>query len=136
MATDRITGKSGSFTFNGISIPITKWSARTTKKLADITDNADYNLNTDLMWPTQLPVNAVLDVSVEGRFRLSVTPADLLAPLYTGLTAIPVTLALTTSQIYGHGNFDLSDFSCDLPVDDTVTFTCSLKSNGIFTPNG
>ncbi len=134
MASDRITGKQSYFVINGFTVPITKYTPKTNRKLADITDNGDYDLNTDLMYPTQLPVNAVTECSVEGRYRKSSTPAAIIALLYSGAYAIFTTLGLDAGTLYGTGNFDISDFQIDVPVDDTVTFTCNIKSNGKFTP--
>jgi hypothetical protein len=132
---DRKTGKQSYFIYNGFNIFITKYSLKVDRKLADITDNGDYDVATDLMYPTQLPVNAVAEISAEGRFRQSVTPIAIMAPLYSGATAIPATLGLDAGSLSGHGLFDISNFNLDVPVDDTVTFSCSLKSNGKFTPN-
>lgn len=131
---DRLTGKQSGFLLNGYAIPITKATPKTTRKLADITDNGDYDSNTDLLWPTQLPVMAPVEMTVEGRFRRSVTPAAIIALLYTGATAVLARFFLDQNLIYGSGLFDISDFQTDSPVDDTVTFTCTVRSNGKFTP--
>ncbi len=131
---DRLTGKASYLILNGTTIPFTKVTPKTNRKLADITDNGDYNSNTDLIWMTQLPVTATIELSVEGRFRRSITPTAIISLLYTGQTAVPCRFGLDSALIYGSGNFDVSDFQVDDPVDDTVTFTCTLRSNGIFTP--
>lgn len=131
---DRLTGKQSYFFLNGFYIPITKASPRTARKLADVTDNGDYDTNTDLLWPTQLPVSAPVEISIEGRFRKSTTPAAIIALLYTGATAVQTRFGLDAQTIYGSGLFDISDFQTDAPVDDTVTFTCTVRSNGRFTP--
>jgi predicted secreted protein len=54
--------------------------------------------------------------------------------LYTGATAVLTRLTMDASTIYGSGLFDISDFQTEMPVDDTVTFTCTVRSNGKFTP--
>lgn len=131
---DRLTGKQSYFYFNGYFIPITKATPKTSRKLADITDNGDYDTNTDLLWPTQLPVMAPVELSIEGRFRKSTIPGAILSILYTGATAVQTRFGLDTNTIYGSGLFDLSDFQADSPVDDVVTFTCTVRSNGKFTP--
>lgn len=134
MATDRITGKQSYFIINGFTVPITKATPKTNRKLADITDNGDYDSNTDLLWPTQLPVMAPVELSIEGRFRKNYIPNAILAILYTGTTAVNTVFGLDTTMLYGHGLFDISDFQVDSPVDDVVTFTCTVRSNGRFTP--
>lgn len=131
---DRFTGKQSYFLINGYTVPITKATPKTTRKLADVTDNGDYDTPSDLLWPTQLPVMAPVEMTIEGRFRKSSTPAAIISLLYTGATAVPTRLGMDASTVYGSGNFDISDFSSDMPVDDVVTFTCTVRSNGKFTP--
>lgn len=132
---DRLTGKASYLSINGVFVPITKYSPKTTRNLPDTTDNGDYNSNTDLVYHTRIPVSVDMELSVEGRYRISVTPVAIMNILFTGANAIPVVLGLDAGHLYGHGNFDLADFSTDVPVEDVVTFTCTLRSNGIFTPN-
>lgn len=131
---DRMTGKQSYFVFNSYTIPITKTTAKTMRKLADVTDNADYDGSSDLLWPTQLPVSAPVEISVEGRFRKSVVPSGIISLLYTGATAVRTVLGLDSGLLFGSGNFDISDFQTDTPVDDTVTFTATFRSNGRFSP--
>ncbi len=128
----RLTGKSGYLTFGGYNIPITKWSMKTTRNLPDSTDNGDYNSTDDLIYHTRIPVSVDSDVSIEGRYHKDVLPGTLIAVLFTGATAVNVSLGLDSATVYGHGAFDLMDFSCDLPIEDMVTFSATLKSNGQF----
>jgi hypothetical protein len=120
---------------NGAQIPITKYNPSITKNLPDITDNGDYDSQTGLIYPTQLPVSAVTELSVEGRFHLNSTPISVMALLYSGVSAIPVTLGLDAGNLFGHGNFDISNFQAVVDVRETVTFTCTMVSNGKFTPS-
>lgn len=136
MATeDRLTGKASYMLINNTAIPITKYNPTITKNLPDITDNTDYDVNTDLIYPTQLPVSAVTELSVEGRFHLNSTPSTIMSILYTGIGAVPVTLGLDQGHLFGHGNFDISDFQAVIDISQAITFTCTLRSNGKFTPN-
>ena len=132
---DRLAGDQSSLTFGGTSIPITKYTPKVNRKLADTTDTGDFDSAAGLIANTQVPVSYNLELSVEGKFRKSVTPSALIAQLFSGATAVPTVLTLAQGVLFGHGNFDLSDFSCEVPAEDTVTFTCTLKSNGAFTPN-
>jgi hypothetical protein len=129
----KITGKAGSFTFNGTVIPFKKWSPKVTRKLADTTDSADYDTTTDMIHESQLPVSLSQELSIEGNFNTTTTDAQIITNLYSGAAAVPVILKISPSVIFGHGNFDLSDFSMDNPVDDTATWSATLKSNGVFT---
>ena len=131
---DRLTGKAGYVTYNNYTIPITKWTSKTTRNLPDSTDTGDYNQSTDLIYHTRIPVSVDMELTVEGRYRKSVIPPAVISVLFTGANALPCVLGLDSSTIFGHGNFDLSDFTCDLPSEDVVTFTCTLMSNGVFTP--
>jgi hypothetical protein len=132
---DRLTGKASYFLFNGNQVPITKVTPKVTRKLADTTDSGDYVSTADMLFPTQLPVSVGTEFAIEGRYRKSSTPAGLVATLYTDATSVTALFGMDAGTIWGHGSFDISDFQTDSPVDDTVTFTCSMKSNGQFFPN-
>src|SRR5574343_420647 len=131
---DRLTGKAGYIIYNGYTIPITKWTSKTTRNLPDSTDTGDYNQNTDLIYHTRIPVSVDMEVTVEGRYRRSTIPGAIISVLFTGANALACVLGLDASTVFGHGNFDLSDFTLDLPSEDVVTYTCTLMSNGVFTP--
>lgn len=132
---DRLTGKASYLLFDGVMIAITSYKPKTERKLADTTDSGDYNTQADLVFPTQIPVSAAVELSVEGRYRKSSTPSALIATLYQGGGPYPVVLGLDAGTLAGHGNFDVSDFEASVPVQDTVTFTCTMKSNGQYIPN-
>jgi hypothetical protein len=130
---DRATGKNQFVTFNNVIIPITKVGVKINRKLADTTDSGDYYTTPDMLFPTQIPVSAPLELSIEGRFRYSSTPGFITAA-QTSLTNIPCQVSITNGSQLAAGNFDLSDFEYDGPYDDVVTFTATLKSNGPWTP--
>jgi hypothetical protein len=132
---DRLTGKASYFSFNGFTIPITKVTPKVTRALPNTTDNGDYNSTADMIFPTQIPCSVATEYAIEGRYRKSSTPSAIVALLYTGATAIPATFGMDASTVWGHGFFDISDFQTDAPVEDTVTFTCTMISNGQFFPN-
>jgi hypothetical protein len=132
---DRLTGKASYFLFQGTAIPITKATPKVTRKLADSTDNGDYDTTTDMIYPTQIPVTVKTELAIEGRYRKSSTPAAIMSLLYSDATQIPIVLGLDSGSIWGHGVADISDFQTDIPVDDTVTFTCNVMAYGKFIPN-
>lgn len=134
--TDRLTGKASYFTFNGVNIPFTKLTPKVTRKLADSTDSSDYNGTQDMIATTQIPAAYTVEGTMEGRFRLSVIPSTILAGLFTSVTQLPIVIGLNASPtVWGHGLCDISNFQTDIPVDDIVTWTCDVKSWGVFTPN-
>jgi hypothetical protein len=132
MPVSKIAGKGGSFSYNGTVIPFKKWSGKVTRKLADTTDSADYDVSSNMIHESQVPVSLTQEVTIEGNVDLNTTEAQIITQLYSGAAAVATILKHTPAVVYGHGNFDLSDFTCDQPVDDTVTFSATLKSNGVF----
>jgi hypothetical protein len=131
---DRLTGKASFINFGGSLLGITKATPKVNRKLADTTDSGDYFQSPDMLFPTQIPVSAPLELAIEGRYRFSSTPS-IVALLGTSATDIPIVIGLNLAAVWGHGVFDISDFETDIPVDDVVTFTCTAKSNGQWTPN-
>lgn len=131
---DKLTGKASYFIYGGTTFCITKYSTKVTRALADTTDSCDYSSSIDLVNMSQIPVSVTQELTVEGNFHLSQTTQGLLTSIYSGANAIPVTLGLNAGVLLGTGNFDISDFSCDVPVVDTCKFTATFKSNGAFTP--
>jgi len=130
---DRLTGKASTMTYAGTTVPLTKWEPKTTRTLASATDSSDYDSASDMVWETQLPAKLAQELSVEGRYNTSVVPSTFTTDLFTGNTYVAVVLTLKSGVIYGHGNYDLSDFSLSSPTEDIVTFTATLKLNGKFT---
>lgn len=133
---DRVSGKAVSWTFDGQTIPITKCTRKVTRKLADATDNGDYNSTTDLIYPTQLAVNVVTVYTWEGRYRKSVNPGLNSNAIYeSNPGGVLASLSVDGTTVDGHGYFDISDYEQTEPIDDIVTYTCTATSNGQFTPN-
>ena len=129
----KVTGKAGAFTYNGTKLSITKYTAKVERELVDSTGSDNYDAATDLIHKAQLPVSIQVTADVEGQFDLNSTDASVIATLYSGATAIPVILGINAAVVLGHGNFDISDFECDVPIDDMVTWKATIKSNGVFT---
>jgi hypothetical protein len=130
----KITGNQSSFTFNGTVIPIVKASPKVSRTLEDDTDSSNYDSASDMLHKSQTPVSTATELAIEGRFRATTTMAQIVPLLYNSNAAVAVTLKATTSIIFGHGNFDISDFSCDFEPGKMVNYTATLKSNGVFTP--
>jgi len=131
---NKLTGKASYVLLNNTQIPITKYSPKVTRTLADSTDSTDYDATIDMINMSQLPVTLSQELSVEGKWNLANTNQALLTMCYSGITAVPVVLGLNAGALFGSGLFDMSDFSADSPINDTITFTCTLRSNGKFTP--
>lgn len=131
--TNKLTGRAGSFTYNGTSIPFTKVTPSTTRTLADATDSTDYNSTDDIVYESQLAVKVGMTVKIEGRYNTSIIPSTIIADLYTGNASVTCRFTQKTGVIYGSGSFDVSDFECSSPIDDIVTYSATLKLNGAFT---
>jgi hypothetical protein len=133
--TDRRSGKQAYWTFNSVTVPITKMSPKITRKLGDTTDSGDYDDTGDMLPTTQIPVGYTIEAGIEGRFRINYMPA-LLSLCTTSATQIEAVIGIAvspTSVVWGSGLFDISDFATDIPVDDIVNYTANIKSYGIFT---
>jgi hypothetical protein len=132
---DKVTGKSSYFIYGGVKIPITRINVRMTRNVATCTDSSDYDTDADLIGPTQIPVSGVCEGTIEGCYRRSSTPQALIANLMTGVTAVPCRFALDSQTLIGSGTFDITDFTLDDPLEDIVRYSCTVRSNGLFTPN-
>jgi predicted secreted protein len=134
MPVQKVAGKSGSLTYNSQTLNFSKWTAKVNRDLADSTDSVDYDPVTDMLWKSQIPISNQIEVDVEGFFDLNSTDTTLLTPLFSGTAAVPVVLKITPTHTFGHGNFDLSNFQVEVPVDGIVKFSGSMKSSSIFVP--
>jgi hypothetical protein len=131
---DRLTGKASAFYFEGNPIPITKCTQKTTRKDADTTDNGDYQQSNDLIFPTQLIVSAATEFSIEGRYRKSTIPTILSQAVFQSVPGgVFARLGLDSGTVSGSGYFDITEFTVEDPVEDTVTYSGTMKSNGLFT---
>ncbi len=135
--TQRLSGKAGYLTYNGVIIPFTKMTPKVTRKLGDTTDSADYYEDQDMLATTQIPVAYTMNATLEGRFRRASTPSVFIANAFNSLTQIPITIGLDyiTGEAWGHGLCDLSNFQTDEPVDDIITWSADIQSWGKFLPN-
>ena len=131
---DRYSGKASYFLYGGTNIPITKLTIKPERKNADSTDSGDYNVATDMICPTQIPVSIKVTASIEGRFRRNTVAPAMYATMFTSLTQIPCTFGLDLSALAGHGLFDISNFQIENPMDEIQTYTAEIVSNGPFTP--
>jgi hypothetical protein len=130
MPKQTLTGKAGIFQFNGFAIPFKTQKPETEREYADSTDSSNYDAATDLIHKSQEKVSTQTTVDVDGLLDLSVIPASLIASLYNGADAVPCYFFLKPGVPLAHGNFDLTKFSCEIPIDDECSYSASLKSNG------
>lgn len=132
---DKATGKQSYFRYGGVQIPIVRVNVRVVRNVATCTDSSDYDLGADLIGPTQIPVSAIFEGTIEGRYRRSTTPSVLIENLFTGITAVPCVFGLDSQTVVGSGTFDITDYTQDQPIEDVVNFSCTVRSNGLFRPN-
>jgi hypothetical protein len=131
--TNKLTGKASSLTYGGTTLPITKHTPSVTRTLADTTDSTDYDPTTNMLWESQIPVKLAQTLKVEGKYNTSTIPSTIIADLYSGNAAAAIVWTLKSGVVAGHGNYDISDFETSAPVNDTVTYSCTAKLNGVFT---
>lgn len=134
MAAAKLTGKASYISISGVRIPIKKYTAKTTRKLADTTDSDNYDSGTDMMYASQLPVMASQELTVEGNFDLNTTPSSVIDLLFSSTAAVPFVLGLDAGTLLGSGNYDISDMSTTVPIEDVISYSLSAKLNGTFTP--
>ena len=133
--TDRLSGKASYWTFNGVVIPVTKQDVAYNRDFGKTTDSNDYAVAQDMLAHTQIPIAYQVEGSIEGRFRFTSAPSDLIAGAVTSLTQIPCVFGLNGSAVQGHGLVDLFNLKISVPVEDIVTYTADVKSYGAWTPN-
>lgn len=130
----KLTGKKVALTFDSKAINVTKCSQKVSRELSDSTDSGDYDATSDLIHKTQLAHTIGTDLSIEGYWYTDATTgtADaLLKKCYSGMAAAAGTVKLDGTNTNFSGNWDIADFEADVPTDDTVSFKCTLKSNGV-----
>lgn len=128
----KLAGKAGTIEVNGTFIAFKTIKPKTSIDLADSTDSSNYDVTSNLVHKSQIACTTQLELSIEGFFDLNSTASVLLTKAYVAGNSFPVIINLNATAVYGHGNFDISDFEASIDVNDMVTFTCTLKSNGIF----
>jgi hypothetical protein len=131
--TNKVSGKAQSFSYGGYVIPITKVSLDTKRTCVDVTDSTDYDGTTDMLWESQIPVKLSQELKIEGNYNIVTIPTTIIAALYSGVTAITGSWTIKIGTVIGHGYYDLTDFSASAPVDDKVSYSATLKLNGVYT---
>jgi hypothetical protein len=129
------TGASGYFTFNGTPIPFTTITPKVTRTMDDSTDSTNFDASSNIVHLSQLPASTQTSFQIEGKINLAVVPSSLVTPLYSGATAVPCAIGYNAGSIYGHGNCDITDFEGVIDPMKTLTYSATLITNGVFTPN-
>jgi len=130
----RMVGKASTWSWNGTVVPITSWKIKGNRECPDISDSSNYDATTDLLWKAQIAASMQLEGTIEGYFDDATTDSVILSLLFSGAAAQAVIFKLKSALTFGHGNFDMTDFDVDAEVvDEPVKFTCTIKSNGVFT---
>jgi hypothetical protein len=129
------SGRSGSITVNSVNIPITKWTAKLSKELADSTDSSNYDVASGQTYKAQVPGVISIEATVEGNFD-SAASTGVINKLKSD-PMLPVVLKLDATTTFCSGSFDLSDaeVSVEVPGATMVSFTATVKSNGVFILN-
>ena len=132
--TRSFTGRHGHITVDATELPITKWSAKLTRELADATDSNNYNPDDGQTWKSQQPGVIGIEGTIEGNFDLDST-ADLIIAKFKVDAAFPCVLGLTRTTNLCTGNFDFNDtdISLEVPGSSMVTWTTTFKSSGVLT---
>lgn len=128
------TGRGGYLTIDGTAIPITKWTATSTKEMADSTDSNDYDAGTGVLWKSQKPGAVSQEVSIEFNYDTATTPTGITAKL-KGDAVVAGVLKIDRSTTYCSGNYDMSEVetNVEVPGATMITGTAKLMSNGPIT---
>lgn len=130
---DKLAGNQVGLTFGGTEVKVTKVTPKVTKEMADSTDSGNYDATSKLIHREQLAHSISTELSVEGKFRTAnpATTSALLAKCYKGDAAAAGAVKVDPSTTLFSGNWDITDFEADIPIDNVVTFKCTLKSHGV-----
>lgn len=133
-ATQSKTGREGNITVATVVIPITKWSLKITKNLADSTDSGDHDGATGQTWQSQRHGTIFGEGTIEGHWDAATTSSGIVSKM-TADAALAIVLKIDATTTYASGNFDLSDvdLSVEVPGATMIHFTASIKSHGALT---
>jgi hypothetical protein len=131
MARNTITGRKGNVKVGSNVLPITGWTAKGTKELADATDSANFDATSGQLWKSQAPGAVAMEGTIEGNFDLNSTDASVIQLLKQD-PPVQILFGLTDTVNYAQGSFDLSDVETKLtvPGGTMVTYSGNFKSNG------
>lgn len=134
MPTQSMTGRAGTATVNGVVIPITKWSAKANRNLADATDSANYDVATGQTWTDAASGVVSMELTLEGNYDLATTSAQITSKIKTD-GPFPVVLMVNRSTTYATGNFYFSDVetNVEVPGGTMINWSASCKNSGIIT---
>jgi hypothetical protein len=132
--TQSMTGRGGSATIGGTVIPITKWSAKTSRNLADATDSSGYDPVTGQTWMSQAQGVVGMEVTIEGNYDLATTSTNVTSKIKTD-GPFAVVLKVNPTTVYASGNFDFTDVetTLEVPGSTMVTWSVTAKSSGVIT---
>src|SRR5690242_19041017 len=91
MAAGSKTGRAGYATINSVVIPITKWTVKGTKELADSTDSSNWDTASAELYKSQLPGALALEGTLEGYWDSNTTGTGVIAKLKAD-APLPITL--------------------------------------------
>jgi predicted secreted protein len=133
----KLTGKLHELTFGSQLVRTTKCSLKIAKETAESTDSSDYDATTELFHKSQLAHSAQVELAVEGYFYnvngATGTIATVLLACYAGDSLAAGTINIDGTNALATGKWDITDFEADIDNTATVTFKCTLKSNGKIT---
>lgn len=134
MAAGSLTGRAGSMTLAGATIPITKWTAKITKALVDATDSDPTYFSGGQLYASNLPGTLGCDGTIEGYWDANSTNTNLFS-FFANDSPRALVLKYNTTTTAISGNFDLSDIeiSLEVPGASMTKFTANFKSHGVFT---
>lgn len=116
-----------------VDIPIRAWGMQVTRRFAVVTSSCHYDPDTDVVNSAAIPTGLSMEVRAEGSFHIDIIPPTLLLALMSGAEPSRVILGIDYLTPYFEGDCMVSNFVCSTPVNDVVTYQCSIRPYGAFT---
>ena len=135
MPVDKITGKAGRITIEGVVVSFRTWELTFTPNMQDTTASDTYDEATDTLWTTQKPGPTSAEGTIEGIVdvtALTGTIETFIVRAATGGDADAV-FYLNPATPVGFGVFSFSEGVLSVDVNGEATFSATVKNQGKFT---
>lgn len=129
----KVTGVKAAITFNGNTIFFTSITPKANRELSDSTDSGNLDPTSGLVFRSQIPVAASIDIDFEGFYYTDTTDAAFVAELFSSTPPRACQINITDSVIWGHGNVDAASLDTMIVLKDVTKIRGSLMSNGTWT---
>lgn len=130
--TQSATGRFGTITVNGVTIPITMWRCKVHKEFAVSTDSGNYDATTTQLYRSRAPGEVWLEGHVEANYDFGgTTDANFTQKFKTdGPYPVVLSFSRTTTFASFNADFDEVEYTVTVPGATMISFTSPFQSNG------